>query len=102
MNSILFSIYGEEISEREVNDLVKEFSIEGTVDLKYEFNRFFCMQYFRSPRVHANTKKNIEELKQDYEAINDMNLNFFTNMMMVYFAERMALNITRNFKSSIW
>lgn len=99
--SILSSIYVEEISEKEVNDLAKEFSIEETVDLKYEFNRFFCMQYFRSPRVHADTKKNIEELKQKYEAINDMNLNFFTNMMMVYFAKRMALNITQNFKSSI-
>lgn len=102
MNSMLSSIlYGEEISEKEVNDLIKKFSIEETVDLKYEFNRFFCMQYFRSPRVHANTKKNIEELKQNYEAINDMNLNFFSNMMMVYFSERMALNITQNFKSSI-
>lgn len=102
MNSMLHSIfYGEEISEKQVIDLVKEFSTEETVDLKYEFNRFFCMQYFRSPRVHTNTKKNIEELKQEYEVINDMNLNFFTNMVMVYFAERMALNITQNFKSSI-
>lgn len=59
------------------------------------------MQYFRTPMVHTNTKKSIEELKQKYEIINDMNLNFFTNMVMVYFAERMALNITQNFKSSI-
>ena len=102
MNSIQDSIfYGKEISEKQVIDLVKEFSIDETVDLKYEFNRFFCMQYFRSPRVHADTKKNIEELKQKYEAINNINLNFLTNMMMVYFAERMALNITQNFKSSI-
>ena len=71
------------------------------VDLKYEFNRFFCMQYFRSPRVHTNTKKNVEDFKQSYEAANDMTTNFLTNMMMVYFAERMALNITQHFKSSI-
>ena len=103
MESILASIYfGEEpLSEKQLVNLVKEFSIDETIDLKYEFNRFFCMQYFRSPRVHTNTKKNIEELKQKYEEINDMNSNFFTNMVMVYFAERMALNITQNFKSCI-
>ena len=59
------------------------------------------MQYFRSPRVHTNTKKNVEDFKQSYEAANDMTTNFLTNMMMVYFAERMALNITQHFKSSI-
>lgn len=102
MKSILDSIlYGEEVSESQVIDLVKEFSTEETVDLKYEFNRFFCMQYFRSPRVHTNTKKNVEDFKQSYEAANDMTTNFLTNMMMVYFAERMALNITQHFKSSI-
>lgn len=102
LKSILNSIcYGEELSEKEWLDLIGEFSIEETADLKYEFNRFFCMQYFRSPRIHADTKKNIEELKYKFEAINDMNVNFFTNMLMVYFAERMALNITQNFKSSI-
>lgn len=103
LESILASMYyGEEpLSEKQLINLVKEFSIDETIDLKYEFNRFFCMQYFRSPKVHTNTKKNIEELKQKYEEIHDMNSNFFTNMVMVYFAERMALNITQNFKSSI-
>ena len=101
MKSILDSIlYGEEVSESQVIDLVKEFSTEETVDLKYEFNRFFCMQYFRSPRVHTNTKKNVEDFKQSYEAANDMTTNFLTNMMMVYFAERMALNITQHFKAA--
>lgn len=103
MENILISMfYGEErLSEKQLVNLVKEFSIDKTTDLKYEFNRFFCMQYFRSPRVHMNTKKNIEELKQKYEEISDMDPNFFTNMVMLYFAERMALNITQNFKSSI-
>lgn len=103
MENILISMfYGEErLSEKQLVNLVKEFSIDKTTDLKYEFNRFFCMQYFRSPRVHMNTKKNIEELKQKYEEISDMDPIFFTNMVMLYFAERMALNITQNFKSSI-
>lgn len=101
-DSILSSIYyGEEISEKKVLDLVKDFSVEETVDLKYEFTRFFCMQYFRTPRVHADIKRNIEELKEKYEEIKDMNINFFTNMILVYFAERMALNLTQNFKCSI-
>ena len=48
-----------------------------------------------------NAKKNIEELKQEYEKIRNTNQDFLSNMVMVYFAERMALNITQNFKSSI-
>lgn len=94
-------LYGKKISQNKVIDLIYKFSAEETVDLKYEFNRFFCMQYFRSPRVHTNMKKNIEDFKQSYEAANDLATNFLTNMMMVYFAERMALNITHHFKSSI-
>lgn len=98
--SLLDSIlYGEEVSESQIIDL--EFSTEETKDLKYEFNRFFWMQYFRSPRVHANMKKNIEDFKQSYQVANDMHTKFLTNMMMVYFAERMALNITQHFKSGI-
>lgn len=101
-NIIIDSIYsGEEISEKRFVDLVKEFSTEGPVDLLYEFNRFFCTRYFRSPRVHINTKKNIEDLIHNHEEIRDINLNFYTNMVMAYFAERMALNITNNFKSRI-
>ena len=100
---ILISIFydGKQISEKQLVNLVKEFSLDETTDLKYEFNRFFCMQYFRSPRVHTNTKKNIEEFKQKYEEISDINTDFFTNMVMLYFAERMALNLTQNFKSNI-
>ena len=43
------------------------------------------MQYFRSPRVHTNTKKNIEEFKQKYEEISDINTDFFTNMVYAVF-----------------
>lgn len=101
--SILDSMYYDKelLSDKQLFNLLSEFSIDEAVDLKYEFNRFFCMQYFRTPRVHMNTKNNIEELKREYEEIKDINTNFFTNMIMAYFAERMALNITHNFKSSI-
>ncbi len=102
--NILFSmLYNEKkLSCEQLVNLVKEFSIDNkTIDLKYEFNRFFCMQYFRSPRVHVNTKKSIEEFKQNYEEISDINTNFFINMIILYLAERMALNLTQDFKSSI-
>lgn len=101
--SMIASLYHGDalLSEKQINDLLNDFSTDESIDLKYEFNRFFCLQYFRSPRVHSNTKKNLEELKQQHEAIRDMNSNFFTNMIMTYFAERMALNLTQNFKSSI-
>lgn len=102
MKRILSSIlFGQEISQQEIVELLKKFSCHETLDLKYEFNRFFCMQYLRSPRVINNTKKNIDEIKQNYDEIKDIDTNFFTNMLMVYFGERMALNITQNFKSSI-
>lgn len=42
MESILASIYyGESLSENQLVDLVKNFSIDDEIDLKYEFNRFF-------------------------------------------------------------
>lgn len=99
---IMNSIFGDEqLSEESIIDMVKEFSTEKTIDLKYEFNRFFWMQYFRSPRVHRDTKRNIEELKKKYKELEGINSNFLINFLMVYYAERMALNITQNFESNI-
>lgn len=102
MKGMITSIFSDEqLSEESIIDIIKEFSIEKTIDLKYEFNRFFCMQYFRSPRVHRDTKRNIEELKTEYSEIEGINTNFLINLLMVYYAERMALNITQNFESNI-
>lgn len=102
MEGMLSSIYYDDgLSQEQLVALIREFSFNEEVDLKYEFNRFFSMQYFRSPMVRTNTKRNIDELKQKFDEINDMDSNFFINMVSVYFAERMALNITQNFKSSI-
>lgn len=102
MEGMLSSIYYDDgLSQEQLVALIKEFSFNEGIDLKYEFNRFFSMQYFRSPMVRTNTMKNIDELKQKFDEINDMDSNFFINMVSVYFAERMALNITQNFKSSI-
>ena len=102
MEGMLSSIYYDDgLSHEQLIALINEFSFNERVDLKYEFNRFFSMQYFRSPMIRANIMSNIDELKQKYDEIKDMNSNFFINMVSVYFAERMALNITQNFKSSI-
>ena len=59
------------------------------------------MQYFRSPRIRNDTVANIEELKKEREELKDLDTNFYVNMVATYFAERMALNITQNFSTSI-
>lgn len=59
------------------------------------------MQYFRSPRIRNDTVANIEELKKEREELKDLDTNFYVNMVAMYFAERMALNITQNFSTSI-
>lgn len=97
-------LYQEEtLSKNDLLNMVSEFFKEDSDenDLKHEFNRFFCMQYFRSPRIYNNTLANIEELKKEREEVKDLNTNLYVNMMAVYFAERMALNITQNFSTSI-
>ena len=70
VDSILFQ--ENQLSNEEIINMVSEFFQEDSEedDLKYEFHRFFCMQYF-------------------------------VNMVATYFAERMALNITQNFSTSI-
>lgn len=92
----------DKFSEKDLLNMLNEFEdMVDEDDLKYEFNRFFCMQYFRSPRIHDNTKFNIEELKKNNEELKGLDTNFYVNMMSVYFAERMALNITQNFSTNI-
>ena len=59
------------------------------------------MQYFRSPRIHNNISVNIEELKKKNSELKELDTNFYVNMVAVYFAEQMALNITHNFSTSI-
>lgn len=101
VDSILFQ--ENQLSNEEIINMVSEFFQEDSEedDLKYEFHRFFCMQYFRSPRIRNDTVANIEELKKEREELKDLDTNFYVNMVATYFAERMALNITQNFSTSI-
>lgn len=89
-------LYGEQITFSQMVDLISDFSFEPSVDKKYEFNYFFCMQYFRSPRIRENFEENTKELKKQYSDL-DINIPFFTNMIALYFAERVALNLSQNF-----
>lgn len=101
IDSILYQ--EDKFSENDFSNMMSEFFHKDSdeIDLKYEFNSFFCMQYFRSPRIHDNTTTNIEELKKEMDELKDLDTNFYVNMVAVYFAERMALNITQNFSTSI-
>ena len=101
LDSILFQ--ENQLSNEEIINMVSEFFQEDSEedDLKYEFHRFFFMQYFRSPRIRNDTVANIEELKKEREELKDLDTNFYVNMVATYFAERMALNITQNFSTSI-
>lgn len=92
----------DKFSANDLLNMVSEFQDDSDEnDLKNDFIRFFCMQYFRSPRIHDNTTTNIEELKKETDELKDLDTNFYVNMVAVYFAERMSLNITQNFSTSI-
>lgn len=90
-------------SDEEIMNMVNEFFEDGLKenDLKYEFHKFFCMQYFRSPRIHDNLASNFEELKKEKDELKDLDTNFYVNMVAMYFAERMALNITMHFSTGM-
>lgn len=70
-------------------------------DLKYQFNRFFCMQYFRSPRIQNNQITMADTLKAEEKVFNTLSSKFLANFLMVYFAEKMAMNITYRYCNSI-
>lgn len=100
--NVLDSImYNEETTVEEILKLVKDFSVDNAKDTKYDFNCFFWMQYLRTPRVHNDVKKNIEELKHSYKVIKDLDEKFLSNMLMIFMSNRLAMNITKNFSSSI-
>lgn len=48
---ILNSIFSDEqLSEKDIINIVKDFSVEKTIDLKYEFNRFFVCNFLEVPK----------------------------------------------------
>lgn len=72
-----------------------------TPDLKYEFNLFFCIQFFRSPKIHGNLSKSFEDFKKLSPDYSDLKANFFVKLITLYYAQKMALNITQNLKSKL-
>lgn len=68
----------------------------GDEDLKNEFHRFFFMQHQRSPVVHETQAKNFEEIKAQHSEIKDIKTDFYVNSLMVFFAEKIALNVSNN------
>ena len=44
---------------------------------------------------------NFEKIKKDVKDLEDLNTNFYVNMVLAYFAERMAITLTQNFSTSI-
>lgn len=70
-------------------------------DIKYDFLRFFFIQQERSPRVHDDQITNLRNLKSQYAVAGDLNEDFFANMMMVFFAEQIAINLSTKFHTWI-
>lgn len=70
-------------------------------DLKYEFNLFLSMQYFRTPRIHKNLSDSFEEFKKKSNDLVDLNTKFSVNLMALLFAQKMALNMTYNLNMSM-
>lgn len=65
-------------------------------DLKHEFHRFFFMQQQRSPIVHETQINSFEALKSEHCELKDINTDFYVNSLMVFFAEKIALNVSNN------
>ena len=66
-------------------------------DLKYDFHRYFFMQYMRSPARLEAQKKAFDAIKQSNpDIIGDISTAFYANLISVFFAEQMALNISKN------
>ena len=63
-------------------------------NLKHEFHRFFFMQYHRTPVILENQVKNFETLKSQDSTIKDININFHTNSLMIFFVETIAINMS--------
>lgn len=85
--------------------IVEEFrrgmiSIENETDMKFEFNRFFWMQYFRSKKMHDNQEAVIEEFKQ-IANLPQLDNAFYVNVMLIFVALKVALNITQNVSSCL-
>ena len=73
-----------------------------TPDLKYEFNLFFCIQFFRSPKIHGNLSKSFEDFKKTVSWLFwPEKQTFFVKLITLYYAQKMALNITQNLKSKL-
>lgn len=99
-NRILFQ--EQVLSDQELIQKVVECMDDiDTPDLKYEFNLFFCVQYFRSPKIHGNFSKSFEDFRKLSSNLSDLKTNFFVKLITLYYAQKMALNITQNLKSKL-
>lgn len=90
-------------SDDDLMDICLNAMIHGdNIDLKHEFHRFFFMQYLRSPvRIEAQ-KKGFEKFKADnLDKMGNKNTNFYANFVTIFFAEKMALNVSRNWHTWI-
>lgn len=108
INTLNKAIFESIISQEQVlsdEDLEKTFARAmqniDEPDLKYQFNLFMSMQYFRSPRIHRNLSDSFEKFKKLAETLSDLNTNFYVNLISLFFAQTMALNITQNMNTSI-
>ena len=102
---MLDTIFGSNVtlSDAELTNMFNEFfSSLYDVDLKYEFNKFFWTQYYRSPKVLKSIKASVNEAKQQKAEFNNLDANFFANMFAVYCAVQTALNLTQNFTTNIY
>lgn len=100
-NSLILSLLGFDIQTQISLEDIKKiiFELPNENDLKYDFNRFFWMQHFRSKIVHVDIEKCIDEVKKDIPNFSNLDRDFFTNMLCVYSSFIVALNITQNFES---
>mgnify|MGYP000911364696 CR=1 FL=1 len=68
---------------------------------KFDFNKFFYMQYFRTPKRRQELKNSFEEFKR-VKNHKDLDTRFFINMLSLYVSARVSLTVTQRFHTAIW
>lgn len=96
-------LYQEKVLSDEVAFELFEYAMQNLEkeDLKYEFNLFVSMQYFRTPRIHKNLSNSFDEIKKKSSDLSELNTKFSINLMALFFAQKMALNMTYKLNMSM-
>ena len=82
---------------RRFTEILRNFDGE---DPKFDFNQFFYMQYFRSPKCRQRLIASFEDFKK-VKNHQDLDTNFFINMLSLYISAKISFTTTQEFHTAI-